>query len=85
MKLILKIQYPLNLLFWTAILSSEKCDLIINKLPQELWMHIYDICIDLYNEDVHLIFQHDKPYILVRKFELDIKDSVEKLVSLDKY
>ena len=80
-----KIQYPLNQLFYTAILSSEKCDLIIKKLPQELWIHIYDICIDLYNEDVHLIFQHDKPYILVRKFELDIKDSVEKLVSLDKY
>jgi hypothetical protein len=80
-----KSQYPLNQSFYTAILCSEKCDLICNKLPQELWMYIYDICITLYNEDIHLIFELDKPYILVRKFELDIKDSVEKIVALDTY
>ena len=78
--------YPLNQLFYTAILASEKYDLIINKLPQELWIYIHDICIASYNKQVHLIFDFDKPYVLMRRDAILPEDkSIQKLVSLDTY
>jgi len=79
-------QYPLNQSFYTAILCTEKCELICNKLPQEIWMYIYDICISLYNEDVHLIFEINKPFVLMhRDAILPNEKSIQKLVPLDTY
>ena len=78
--------YPLNHLFYTAILCTEKCVLIINKLPQELWIYIYDICIASYNKQVHLIFDYDKPYIMMHRDAILPNDKpIQKLVPLDTY
>lgn len=78
--------YPLNLSFYAAILSSEKSDLIVNKLPQEIWIYIHDICIALCNKQVHLIFEIDKSYVLMRRDAILPDDkSIQKLVSLDTY
>ena len=78
--------YPLNQLFYTAILSSEKSDFIVNKLPQELWIYIYDICIASYNKQVYLIFDYDKPYIMMHRYAI-LPDGkpIQKLVALDAY
>ena len=78
--------YPLNQLFYTAILCTEKCDSIINKLPQELWIYIHNISIALCNRQVHLIFEIDKPYVLMRRDAiLPNEKSIQKLVPLDTY
>lgn len=73
---------PLNFNFIAAILCAS--DTFNFHIPSFIWENIFNMTVDLYRKNIHLIFGYNlETYVMVYKDTLPIDNRIGKLVDID--